>query len=61
MILVAAKLLVISRTVSTTKFVLGGLNFLSLIFMWYSRRKYSFNFSTSISLIETILVFDFLD
>ena len=44
MILVAAKLLVISRSVSTIKFVLNGLNFLSLTFKWYSRRKYSVNF-----------------
>ena len=44
MILVAAKFLVISRSVSTIKFVLNGLNFLGLTFKWYSRRKYSVNF-----------------
>ena len=40
-ILVDANLLVISRSVSTTKFVISRLNFLSLTFKWYSRRKNS--------------------
>ena len=44
MILVAAKLLVVSRSVSATEFVLSGLNYLSLTLKWYSRRKYSVSF-----------------
>ena len=43
-ILAATKLLVISRSVSTTKFVFSRLNFLSLASKWDSRCKYSVNF-----------------